>query len=320
MGAHIMIRLPGNKKIIDFHTHFWATRPSDQPASPLHPTQIAYNRERSYRMALEWDHSDRPEPMVKTAADEDILIEHWAAEVEKYDLGAVNFLTGSSNQELSRLIKKYPGKFFGFAHHNPGLPDAVEQFKYAVEELGLSGYKMLGPRVDIDWTDPALGPLWRYMADKKLPLVIHFGPLGRAGGVVYHKHMNPLTIFPIAAEYPDIPIVVPHFGCGYMRELLHLCWSCPNIYVDTSGSNQWMRWEPHPMDLDLAFRKFYDTIGPRRIIFGTDSMWFPRGFVYRYLQDQIRSVRYLNFHEQDIQDIFHNNAARLLKIDLEEGH
>jgi predicted TIM-barrel fold metal-dependent hydrolase len=310
-----MIRLPSGKKIIDFHAHFWATRPSGKPSNPLYPVQIAYNQERSNRMSLEWDHPDAPpEPMVRTAEEEDILIERWAGEVEKYDLGAVNFLTGSNNVELARVIKRYPGKFFGFAHHDPTSPDVLEQFQYGIEELGLSGYKMFGPRMNMDWTDPHLKPLWTYMAEKRLPLLIHFGPLGRAGGVVYHKHMNPLTIFPIASAYPDIPIVVPHFGCGYMRELLQLCWSCPNVYVDTSGSNQWMRWEPGPMDLDMAFRKFYETVGPKRILFGTDSMWFPRGFVYRYLQDQMRSVRYLNAHEQDIDDIFHNNAARLLKL------
>jgi predicted TIM-barrel fold metal-dependent hydrolase len=242
------------------------------------------------------------------------MIDRWAAEVERYGLHGINFLTGSSNQELARVIKRHPGKFWGFAHHKPELPDALEQLRYAVEDLGLKGYKMYGPRMDLDWTDPHLKPIWTYMAEKKLPLLIHFGPLGKAGGIVYHKNINPITIFPVARDYPDIPVIIPHFGCGYMKELLHLCWSCPNVYVDTSGSNQWMNWEPYPMNLDMAFQKFYSTIGPKRIMFGTDSMWFPRGFSYRYLQDQMRSVRYLNFHEADIEDIFHNNAARLLHI------
>lgn len=310
-----MIRLPSGKKIIDMHTHFWATRRTGPSNHAMHPVQLEYNRERSQRMMLEWDQEGPPEPMVETPEGEEALVDRWAAEVDRYDLGAVVFLTGSSNEELARVIRRHPGKFYGFAHHKPELPDVVEKFQYAVEELGLVGYKMLGPRVEIDWTDPKLKPLWTYMADRKLPLLIHFGPLGKAGGVVWHKHMNPLTITPIAMAYPDIPIIVPHFGCGYMRELLQLCWSCPNVYVDTSGSNQWMRWEPYPMDLDAAFRKFYETVGPKRILFGTDSMWFPRGFVYRYLQDQMRSVRYLNLHEEDIEDIFHNNAARLLKIE-----
>jgi predicted TIM-barrel fold metal-dependent hydrolase len=85
--------------------------------------------------------------------------------------------------------------------------------------------------------------------------------------------------------------------------------------VDTSGSNQWMRWMPYPLTLDDLFRKFYEMIGPDRIIFGTDSSWFPRGFSVRYLQDQLRACRYLNFPETDVARIFGGNAARLLHLD-----
>ncbi|MFZ5824095.1 MAG: amidohydrolase family protein, partial [Bacillota bacterium] len=162
-----MIRLKSGKKVIDIHAHFWATRKSSSATHTPHPMHLEYNRERSQRMNDEWDFPGPPEPMVETPEAEDLLIERWAAEVEKYDLHAVNFLTGSSNEELARVIKRYPGKFFGFAHHRPELDDVVEKFIYAIEELGLSGYKMMGPRVSIDWTDPKLRPLWTYMADKK---------------------------------------------------------------------------------------------------------------------------------------------------------
>ena len=59
-----------------------------------------------------------------------------------------------------------------------------------------------------------------------------------------------------------------------------------------------------------------ETIGPERIIFGTDSSYFPRGFAEPYLKDQIRDVRELNYSEEYIQMIFGGNAARLFKIDL----
>jgi predicted TIM-barrel fold metal-dependent hydrolase len=57
-----------------------------------------------------------------------------------------------------------------------------------------------------------------------------------------------------------------------------------------------------------------ETIGPERIIFGSDSSYFPRGFAVRYLQDQIRDCRELGIPESDIGLIFAGNAARLLKI------
>ena len=127
--------------------------------------------------------------------------------------------------------------------------------------------------------------------------------------------MSPLSLFETARDFPEIPFVIPHFGAGYWRELLALCWSLPNIHIDTSGSNQWMRWMPYDLTLESLFRKAYDTVGPERIIFGSDSILFPRGFAERYLQAQLRAAYTQGFCNEDVELIFGGNAARLLKLE-----
>ena len=57
-----------------------------------------------------------------------------------------------------------------------------------------------------------------------------------------------------------------------------LCDLCPNVYLDTSSSNSWMRYEEAHMDLRTVFRRALDVAGPRRLLFGTDSSYFPRGW------------------------------------------
>ncbi|WP_276207013.1 amidohydrolase family protein [Natranaerobius trueperi] len=84
----------------------------------------------------------------------------------------------------------------------------------------------------------------------------------------------------MARSYPNMPIIIPHFGAGYLQEVLHLAWSLPNIYVDSSGSNQWLDWMAYDLELKDIFNKSLKTLGPERMIFGTDSSWFPRGFSY----------------------------------------
>ena len=64
------------------------------------------------------------------------------------------------------------------------------------------------------------------------------------------------------------------------------------------------------------FRKYIETIGAGRIIFGTDSSYFPRGFSVRYLQDQIRDCRELGLTDEQLKAIFAGNAARLFKLAL----
>ena len=83
------------------------------------------------------------------------------------------------------------------------------------------------------------------------------------------------------------------------------------MFVDTSGSNQWMRWMPYECS-QIAFEQFYRTFGPHRIIFGTDSAAFPRGFVMDYLKEQNRAVRFNGISDEEAQLIFGGNMERLL--------
>jgi predicted TIM-barrel fold metal-dependent hydrolase len=73
---------------------------------------------------------------------------------------------------------------------------------------------------------------------------------------------------------------------------------------------------PYKLTLEDLFQRFYETIGPERILFGSDSSWFPRGFAIRYLLDQIRICRFMNMKHEDLQLIFGGNAARLLNVPL----
>ena len=296
----------GRPPIIDFHAHF----PTGDWRNSLDPVTAEYARSRAERMRHEWDFPVR-EPSSPTPEGLEQTADLWAAEVDRYELERVVFVTGRDNDTLASLVRRHPSKFAGMAHHRLSSPDAAGQLQRAVEELGMVGYKLIAPFVEGPFEDEAHTPLWKYAASRRLPVLIHFGLLGHAGGLVYHPRLSPLTLYPVAARFPEIPFVVPHFGCGYWQELLQLCWSCPNVYVDTSGSNQWVRWMPYTLSLEDLFRKAYETIGPERIIFGTDSSWFPRGFSYRYLQDQLRVCYWLNMKREDIEAVFGGNARRL---------
>lgn len=299
---------------IDAHAHFPWPGQWGRPAVPPKPEIAAYARERNQRMSLEWDFPASPSDHSTGDATWEEIADRWVSELEKYGVARMIFMTGGGNANLAQVVKRHPTRLSGMAHHPIWEENAAAEMERAHQELGLVGLKILGPRVPISFDDPKLTPLWEYLATHRLPVLCHFGPLGTAGGVVYHPNMNPLVIANVCRAFPEIPWIIPHFGCGYMQELLQLCWAFPNIHVDTSGSNQWMQWLPYEMTVKLAFQKYYQTIGPSRIIFGTDSSWFPRGFSYRYLQDQVRDVRQLNWKQEDIALVFGGNAARLYRF------
>ena len=53
--------------------------------------------------------------------------------------------------------------------------------------------------------------------------------------------------------------------------------ACPNIVFDTSSSNSWIRFVPG-LTLVEVFRRALAVAGPDRLLFGTDSSYFPRGW------------------------------------------
>jgi predicted TIM-barrel fold metal-dependent hydrolase len=301
---------------LDFHAHF----PVRGGRDPARDAYVARHGSAKWDRVMGWLRDDQrawrrawgfPDP--EPAGSDEEMADRWAGELDRHHLVRIVFVTGGDNDRLARIVARYPTKFVGFAHHDPFRPDAAAELERAVTVLGLRGYKLIAPLLPGSIADERLWPLWETAERLGIPVLIHFGPL-RYQGIVAHPNMSPLALQDVARAFPGIPFVIPHFGCGYPRELLHLAWVCGNVHVDTSGSNEWMRWMPYDLTLGGLFRKFLETVGPRRILFGTDSSWFPRGFAVRYLEEQLRACWELGCGDEIVRAIFAGNAARLLGI------
>jgi len=74
-----------------------------------------------------------------------------------------------------------------------------------------------------------------------------------------------------------VPVIIPHFGAGFFREALMAADLCPSIHLDTSSSNGWLKYMPG-LTLVEVFRRALAIVGPGRLLFGTDSSYFARGW------------------------------------------
>ena len=315
-------RLFQDLRVIDFHAHFGirqdaavqSAAPAYEPGTPAH--RAAEDRERQVaRYQQQWRLAwNFPEPAGERLSWEEEA-DRWKRELDRHRIERIVFVTGGGNDQLAKVVARHSGEFLGFAHHDPFQPGAAEELERSVTTLGLRGYKLLAPRLSQPIDHPSGYATWDVAARHGIPVLIHFGMLGAGGGIAFNDRINPALLESVARRFPTVNFVIPHFGIQYVTELLFLCWACPNVHVDTSGSNQWVRWMPYPLTLELLFRKFLETIGPERIIFGSDSSWFPRGFVLRYLEEQVRICRFLGLRDADLQAIFGGNAARLLGIE-----
>ncbi|EHK82314.1 amidohydrolase 2 [Saccharomonospora azurea SZMC 14600] len=311
-------------EIVDFHLHFRIDRdPATRDLSGgqftcADPDEQARRRRQdlvaaqSARWRRAWDFPD-PQPSDERTWEEEADL--WLDELDRHGIAHATFVTGGGDDRVAELVARHPQRFSGMANlRDLTALGAAERLRRAVTELGLRGLKLFAPLLPHRIDDPAAETVWRVAAEYELPVLIHFGHCGSSGGIAHNAHIEPAWLESVAKRHPGIPFVIPHFGVQHVQQVLFLCWACPNVHVDTSGSNQWVRWMPYKLTLEDLFRRCYETIGPDRIVFGSDSSWFPRGYCYRYLADQLRVCHEMGMPDTDLGKIFGGNAARLLRL------
>jgi predicted TIM-barrel fold metal-dependent hydrolase len=128
------------------------------------------------------------------------------------------------------------------------------------------------------------------------------------------RFSNPIDLHRVARDFPKATFVMPHFGCGFLREALIVGDQCPNVCVDTSSSNSWVNTMPTPLSLADVFRAALRVFGAERILFGTDSTFLPRGWRRDIFDSQMQALKALEVTTQQARLIFGGNLARVLKL------
>jgi len=121
---------------------------------------------------------------------------------------------------------------------------------------------------------------------------------------------DPLTVAVMAASFPQVPVIIPHFGAGLFREALMATDQCSNVHLDTSSSNGWMKYHPG-LTLAAVFRQALTVAGPQRLIFGTDSSFFPRGWQKAVHDAQVAAMESIVVKADDRALILGGNFERL---------
>jgi len=133
-------------------------------------------------------------------------------------------------------------------------------------------------------------------------------------GIFDIRFGNPLDLPVLAASHPSVPIVIPHFGAGLFREALMVVDLCRNVVLDTSSSNGWMKYHAPPLTLADVFRQALAVAGPDRLMFGTDSSFFPRGWVVDVFERQMAALNEIGAGEDVKAKIFGGNFDRLFPL------
>jgi uncharacterized protein len=271
------------------------------------PTLVDAYRRR-WRDSLASRHEETPE--TEPAAVE-IAAKRWEAALDAAGIERGVFFTSPDyHDDLLTFIALNPRRFVGYTTFDPTDRANAALLSRQVDEHGVRGLKLypmaLGFRVD----DDACSDVYDVCQAKGIPVIIHFGISINATHDL--RYGNPLDLSGPALRYPSVQWIVPHFGAGFFRETLMVSAQHQNVHIDTSSSNNWVNWDPGRLTVGDLFERTIDAVGPERVIFGTDSSFFPRGYRTNILNDQLAICDGLGLSASQIDGIFGGNIERIL--------
>jgi predicted TIM-barrel fold metal-dependent hydrolase len=214
------------------------------------------------------------------------LADRWVAELDRHQVSRAAMIASVPGDPASvaTAVSRHPGRFVGFFMVDPTQPDAAERAAAAIAG-GMRAICLFPAMHRYAIQDERVTRLFDVAAAARGTAVfVHCGVLS----VGVRKKLglpspfdirfgNPLDLHAVALGHPQVPIIIPHFGAGLLREALMVADLCPNVLLDTSSSNGWMKYVG--MTLADAFRRALAVVGPERLLFGSDSSFFPRGWV-----------------------------------------
>jgi predicted TIM-barrel fold metal-dependent hydrolase len=252
------------------------------------------------------------------ASDPVALAGRWVTELDRHSVQRAALIASmpGDEQSVSAAAAAHPERFFGYFMLDPTQPDALDRVKAAAGNPHLHGLCLFPAMHTYSITDARLVPMFEVASDRHLAVFVHCGAISvgvrKKLGLASQfdlRFSNPLDLHPVALHFPQIHFIVPHFGAGLFREALMLADLCPNVYLDTSSSNRWVAYEG--LDLRGVFRRAIDLLGVERLLFGSDSSFFPRGWQRDIFEQQTKVLYELGLDSQQASQILRLNLERL---------
>lgn len=253
--------------------------------------------------------------------DDDALADRWVSELDRHDVARVMLIASTPGDEASvaQARRRHPRRIVGAFMVNPATTGAAERARRAFTELDLSTACLFPAmhHVPIDARESTA--IFEEAARAGRAVFVHCGVLSIGArkklGLPSPFDLrlgDPLAVAVVAARYPHVPVIIPHFGAGMFREALMAASAAPNILLDTSSSNGWIRLHPG-LTLREVFARALDVVGPSRLLFGTDSSFFPRGWQRTVFEEQLATLTDLGVSQADQAAILGGNFARVLR-------
>jgi uncharacterized protein len=208
------------------------------------------------------------------------------------------------NEEIAEVAAANPDVLIPFASVDPHKPDAVDEAKRLIRDYDVRGFKF-HPNIQAFFPDDRnVYPLYEAIAEAGLPALFHTGHSGigtglPGGGGVRLKYSNPMHLDDVAADFPELTIVMAHPSFPWQDEAISIALHKQQVYIDLSG------WSPKYFSPNLI--SYANTLLRDRVLFGSD---FPLITPDRWLEDFAKA----DFKDEVRPLILKENAIKMLGL------
>lgn len=202
-----------------------------------------------------------------------------------------------NNNFILEAMKKHPDRYLGSFFVNPVYgKESLEEINRCVGE-GMIGLKLYH---QVKINDPLLYPIIEKLIDLKMIILMHASDgIGIGGKRTRYGNVQPNISLPenfveAAKRYPEAMFQYAHTaGGGDWESACKRIKDYPNIYVDTSGSNN----EGSMIDYVLKY------LGEDRMFFGTDGSYY----------QGVAVILSSNLSESQKKKVFFDNYNNILR-------
>ncbi|HEY7286523.1 MAG TPA: amidohydrolase family protein [Vicinamibacterales bacterium] len=295
----------------DSHCHFLSERFYETLGRERHGTGSTLTADR-IATELGWEPPGTPEA----------LADRWAAELDRHRVtrAALIASVGGDESSVAAAVRRHPTRFVGFFVLNPTAAGAAAVAERAFGELGLRCACLFPAMHRYRLDDEHVAGVFEAAAAHGAVVFAHCGYLSIEARTKLGlpsafdlRCGDPLALAITAARFPRVPVIVPSFGAGFLREALMAAEACPSIHFDTSSSNGWIKYFPG-LTLVEVFRRTLAIAGSDRLLFGTDSSYFPRGWRRVIHGAQQTVLDELGVEQDVVAKIFGGNFDKLFPV------
>jgi hypothetical protein len=224
------------------------------------------------------------------------------------------------------LAQAYPDRVLFCGGVDPlieGLPSALEQLEYQVNELGAVSIKFYNGHVPHGWRcdDEAVAyPMYEKCRELGVNVIqFHKGlPFG-TGDI---RDMHPADLQKAARDFPDMTFILHHLAMPYVDEAINIAARMPNVWLALSANFQLILTSPRVVVTWLG--QCLQAVGSERLLWGSEAalsggpLPYLKAFMEMEMPDDLRDgFGYPEITREDRENILGLNFARLMGVDVE---